>query len=71
MSRLYRVAQAAEELAIGETRLREIIAAGELLAVHVGDRAIRIPASELDRYVEERLQAERARRGEVAGSPRD
>ncbi len=55
MSRLLRIPGAAAELSIGRSRLYELIAAGELRAVKIGERGVRIPASEIDRFVTERL----------------
>jgi excisionase family DNA binding protein len=55
MSRLLRIPEAAAELSIGRSRLYELIAAGELRAVKIGERGVRVPASELERFVAERL----------------
>ncbi|MGI8830045.1 MAG: helix-turn-helix domain-containing protein [Candidatus Limnocylindria bacterium] len=53
--RLLTVKDAAAELSIGRSTLYELIAAGELRPVRIG-RALRIPTSELDRFVAERLE---------------
>lgn len=55
MSRLLRIPEAAAELSIGRSRLYELIAAGELRAVKIGSRGVRIPDAELDRFVRERM----------------
>lgn len=55
MSRLLKIADAAAELSIGRSRLYELIAAGELRTVKIGERGVRIPAEEIDRFVRERL----------------
>ncbi|MBX6772471.1 MAG: helix-turn-helix domain-containing protein [Chloroflexi bacterium] len=49
---LYRVTEAAELLGISRAKLYQLIARGELRAVHI-DSAARIPAAELERYVRE------------------
>jgi excisionase family DNA binding protein len=66
MSRLLRIPEAAAELSIGRSRLYELIAAGELQAVKIGERGVRVPQSELDRFVAERLTNTSAAR--TAGS---
>ena len=59
MSRLLRIPEAAAELSIGRSRLYELIAAGELRAVKIGSRGVRVFDAELDRFVRERMaQAE-------------
>ena len=55
METLKRIDQAAADLAIGRTRLYELLASGEIRAVKIGSRGIRIPASEIDRFVAKRL----------------
>jgi excisionase family DNA binding protein len=55
MSRLWKIPEAAAELRIGKTRMYELIAAGELRAVKIGQRGVRVPDSELDRFVADRL----------------
>lgn len=55
MSRLPRVPEAAAELAVGRTRLYELIASGELRTVRIGERGVRVPAEEIDRFITERL----------------
>lgn len=59
MSRLLRIPEAAAELSIGRSRLYELIAAGEIAAVKIGSRGVRIPDTELDRFVAERLESVR------------
>jgi excisionase family DNA binding protein len=49
---LYRINEAAEALAISRAQLYRLIAAGMLRVVHVG-RAVRVPADELQRFVDE------------------
>ena len=56
MQTLLRIVDCAEKLGLGRTKIYELIALGELRAVHIG-RAVRIPASEVERFVE-KLQAE-------------
>ena len=55
MSRLLRIPDAAAELAIGRSQLYELIASGEIRAVKIGTRGVRVPATELDRFVLDRL----------------
>ncbi|MGI8657235.1 MAG: helix-turn-helix transcriptional regulator [Candidatus Limnocylindria bacterium] len=55
MSRLLKIPEAAAELSIGRSHLYELIAGGHVKAVRIGERGVRIPASELDRFVAERL----------------
>lgn len=45
--------EAAEYLGCGETTVRELINAGELGAVRIGTRGLRIPVAELDRWLTE------------------
>lgn len=58
MSRLLRIPDAAAELSIGRSRLYELLAAGDIKAVRIGARGVRVPQSELDRFVAERLENE-------------
>lgn len=56
MTQLLRsIPDAAAELAIGRSRLYELLQAGEIKAVKIGSRGVRVPQSELDRFVTERL----------------
>lgn len=57
MSRLLRIPEAAAELSIGRSRLYELIQAGDIHAVKIGSRGVRIPSAELDRFVADRLEA--------------
>ena len=43
--------EAADYLGVGETTVRELIRAGELGAVSIGQRGVRIPIAELDRWL--------------------
>ena len=52
---LLRIPEVAETLGIGRTKIYEMIATGELPTVRVG-RAVRIPVSTLQKWVEEREQ---------------
>ena len=54
-SLLLTVGEAAAVLAIGRTTLYELIATGQLATVHIG-RAVRIPRSELEAFVDRRCQ---------------
>jgi excisionase family DNA binding protein len=45
------VPEAAEELRIPRTRCYELIQRGELLAVRIGERSIRINRAELERFL--------------------
>ena len=56
MSRLLKIPEAAAELSIGRSRLYELLQAGEIKAVKIGSRGVRVPASELDRFVEGQLR---------------
>jgi excisionase family DNA binding protein len=58
---LLKIPEAADRLRLSRATIYELLAAGEIKAVHIG-RAVRIPAAELERYVRQ-LQAE-------AGAPR-
>jgi len=61
MDRLYRVKEASALLAIGHTKTYELIGAGELRTVRIGERGVRIPESEIARFVRDRVaQAEPA-----------
>jgi excisionase family DNA binding protein len=48
------VPEAAEELRIPRTRAYELIAAGELPAVRIGERTIRVNRRELERFLLEK-----------------
>ena len=52
---LLRIPEAAETLAIGRTKIYELIATGELPTIRVG-RAVRISVSTLQKWVENREQ---------------
>jgi excisionase family DNA binding protein len=54
---LVRIPDRAETLGIGRSKIYELIATGELPTIHVG-RAVRISASTLHKWVEEREQQE-------------
>jgi excisionase family DNA binding protein len=45
------VTEAAEELRIPRTRCYELIARGELPAVRIGERSIRVNSAELNRFL--------------------
>lgn len=53
---LYNNRDAARQLGIGITKLRELVIAGKLKKVKIGDRTL-IPASELARYVHDLVAA--------------
>ena len=52
---LLRVPEVAERLGIGRTKIYQMIATGELPTIHIG-RAVRVSASSLQKWVEEREQ---------------
>ena len=56
MQALLRIVDCEQRLGLGRTKIYELIALGDLRAVHIG-RAVRIPASEVERFVA-KLQAE-------------
>ncbi len=53
MTRLLKVHEAAERLAISQKHLRRLIAQGRLRAVRLG-RAVRVPEAELERLADGR-----------------
>lgn len=53
---LLRPNEAAELLAVGRSKLYELIAAGEVPSVKIG-RSLRVPAAELEQWVTERAAA--------------
>ena len=55
VSRLLKIPAAAAELSISRSLLYEMLASGELRSVTVGTRGVRIPDTELDRFVAQRL----------------
>lgn len=55
MDRLLRIDEAADALGVGRTRVYEWIAAKELRAVGIGRRGLRVPASEIDRFIADRM----------------
>lgn len=50
---LLRVSEVAKALGLGRTKVYELIAAGELPVIRLG-RAVRVPVTALQRWVEER-----------------
>ena len=55
MERLLRINETAEALGVGRSKIYEWISAGHLRAVEIGLRGKRVPSSEIDRFIEERL----------------
>ena len=53
---LLKRSQAEKILGVGPSKLKEIISRGELREVAIGPRGKRVPLSELERYVSERLK---------------
>ena len=49
---LLSIPEACEKLSIGRTKLRELLAQGDLPSVHIG-RSVRIAQADLERYVEQ------------------
>jgi excisionase family DNA binding protein len=60
MSQLLKIPQAASELSISRSQLYELIGEGALRSVKIGSRGVRIPASEIQRYIAERLTSNRS-----------
>ena len=56
---LLRPEQVGKILGVGRTKLYEMLRAGELPVIRIG-RLVRIPRSELDRWLGERLRSPRA-----------
>ena len=54
MSRLLRVPQVCDELALGRSTVYLLIGRGELRTVRVG-KAVRVPAEELERFIAARV----------------
>jgi excisionase family DNA binding protein len=50
------VKQTCKRLAIGRSHLWHLIRAGKLHTVRIGKRGIRIPESEIDRFIREALR---------------
>ena len=55
---LVTVEEAARRLPIGRSHVYELLRCGDIVSVRLG-RARRIPVSALERFVQERLEAER------------
>jgi excisionase family DNA binding protein len=53
LQQLFRIAEAAELLAVKESTIRAWISARRISRVSIGRRAIRIPASEIERIIAE------------------
>lgn len=53
---LLRIPECMETLGLGRSKVYELVTSGELRAIRIG-RAVRIPASEVERFVA-KLQAE-------------
>jgi excisionase family DNA binding protein len=57
---LLTIAEAGEVLGLGETKMKELLRRGELPRVKIG-KALRIPATSLQRWIDERtVEAEAA-----------
>jgi excisionase family DNA binding protein len=54
------IEDAATYLSLSRSRLYEMVDTGEIAAIHSG-RAVRIPVSELDAWIEQQLTEERSR----------
>jgi excisionase family DNA binding protein len=59
---LLRMDEAADSLAVSKSHIERMIARGELRTVHVG-RGRRVPASEIERWVAERMNPPEQRLG--------
>lgn len=55
LTKLLTVKDTCEVLACGRTKVHELIRSGRLRAVKIGERGIRIPAAEIERFVREQL----------------
>lgn len=55
MERLLRISETAEALGVGRSKVYEWISAGDLRAVEIGIRGKRVPSSEIDRFVRDRM----------------
>jgi excisionase family DNA binding protein len=53
---LLRVSDACKALACGRTRLHELIKCGKIRAVKIGQRGIRIPVTEIERFIREQME---------------
>ena len=56
---LLTTAEAASRLSIGRSKLYELVGGGQIVTVRIG-RAVRVPASEVERYAAELLADARA-----------
>jgi excisionase family DNA binding protein len=52
---MMRIAAAAEELGISQSKMYELIRNNEVRSIHVGPNATRIPYSELEGYVARKI----------------
>jgi excisionase family DNA binding protein len=50
--------EACERLSVGMTTLSELTRSGAIRTVKIGPRGIRVPESEIDRFVRERLEGQ-------------
>ncbi len=50
---LLTVREACEALSIGRTKLNELLRSNRLKGVKIGERGIRVPSSEIERFVAE------------------
>lgn len=55
MERLLRINETAEVLGVGRSKVYEWIAGNELRAVEIGLRGKRVPSSEIDRFIRDRM----------------
>jgi len=54
---LLTIKKACEELQIGRTRLYGLCRAGTIRTVKIGRRGVRIPASEIERFIREQIES--------------
>ena len=62
MKKLLRVDEACDAMGIGRTRMYELIKAGQIRSIPIGQRGRRIPVEEVERFIREGLERDRSER---------
>ena len=55
-TQLLTIRQACEEMQVGRTMLYGLCKAGAIRSVKIGNRGVRIPVVEIERYIRERME---------------
>ena len=61
---LVKIPEALERLSVGRTTFQRLMSEGKIRTVRVGTRGIRVPLSEIDRFIAEAMRKEGEGEGE-------